>query len=90
MDGSGDAGLSGFENEMRTRFTPEWSTHKYGARVNHGWTDPTNVNYNANAAAASHASARQFFGLVLGTISTDGVHEDRSDNRGSDDDHSHH
>ena len=65
LDFSGAAGLLGIEDEMRSRNVSVWQTAKYG-NVEHGWTDPTSVKYNEQAAVQSHASMRHFYAYQLG------------------------
>ena len=65
LDFSGAAGLLGLEDEMRSRNVSVWQTAKYG-NVEHGWTDPTSVKYNEQAAVQSHASMRHFYAYQLG------------------------
>ena len=53
------------EDEMRSRNVSVWQTAKYG-NVEHGFTDPTSVKYNEQAAVQSHASMRHFFAQQRG------------------------
>lgn len=68
LDMSGDAGLAGFEAELRVGVNGSdalWETIKYG-KCEHGWTEPGTAMYKARAAVQSHKSTFEFFQMALG------------------------